>query len=113
MLNREDLSRLATALGGLPILGCLEGSPAAEAGVRYSDILLSVDGVPTASWNDFLEARSRCQGRMLIRIFRDGAERELDIELRRSTKSPLELIGELQEQGIQPVPKSIAPDRLC
>lgn len=100
MLSRSDLSRLATVLGGLPILGCLEGSPAAEAGVRYGDILLSIDGVPTSSWDDFLEVRSQCKGRMLARIFRDGVERDLDIELRMSTKSQHELIDELQAQGV-------------
>lgn len=109
MLSRTDLSRLATVLGGLPILGCLEGSPAAGAGVRYGDILLSVDGVATPSWDDFLQVRSRCQGRMLARIFRDGVERDVDIELRPTTRSPLELIGELQQHGITPSPASIAP----
>lgn len=106
MLSRNDLSRLATALGGLPVLGCLDGSPAAGAGVRYGDVLLAVDGVPTPSWDEFLEVRARCQGSMLARIFRDGVERDVHIELRPSTKSPLELIGELQEHGLMPVPVS-------
>ena len=42
MLSRKDLSALADALGGLPILGCLEGSPAAEAAIQKGDILLGI-----------------------------------------------------------------------
>jgi S1-C subfamily serine protease len=100
MLSRSDLSRLASTLGGLPVLGCLAGSSAANAGVRYGDVLLAVDGIPTPTWGEFLEARSKCKGTMLARIFRNGAEHEIELELRPPSKSPLELIAELQEQGI-------------
>lgn len=109
MLSRSDLSRLAATLGGLPVLGCLEGSPAAEAGVRYGDILLAVDGVTTSTWDEFLQVRGRCNGRMLARIFRDGVERDVDIELRASTKSPLELVSELQQHGITPIEPAAKP----
>ncbi len=103
MLSRTDLSRLATVLGGIPVLGCLDGSPAAEAGIRYGDILLAIDGVATSTWDDFIEVRGRCRDRMLARIFRDGVEREIDIELRPSNKTPMTLLGELQQHGITPI----------
>ena len=95
MNSRSDLARLAAALGGLPILGCLEGSPAAEAGLRYGDILLAIDGVVTESWNDFIEARGRCKGGFSARIFRAGEEFEVFVPLRASTRSPLDILGEL------------------
>ncbi len=95
MRSRVDLSRLAAALGGLPILGCLEGSSAAQAGVRYGDILLAVDGSPTETWDDFLRVRGKCRDRLVARIFRDGTELEVSIELRPSTRSPLELLAEV------------------
>lgn len=97
MKSQKDLSALATAVGGLPVLGCLAGSPAANAGTRYGDILLSVDGTPTPTWEAFLAARAQCRGQFVARIFRDGEELELVIELRPESRSPLELISELQE----------------
>ena len=103
MQSRTDLYRLAAALGGVPILGCLDGSPAAEAGVRYGDILLSVDGLPTPSWDDFIEARSRSKGGFLARIFRGGDEFEVSIVFGQKSgkaKSPLEVLGELVSRDL-------------
>jgi S1-C subfamily serine protease len=95
MRSRTELSRLAAALGGLPVLGCLDGSPAAEAGVRYGDVLLAIDGTPTASWDDYLLARGRCNGRFVARLFREGEELEIAVELRPTARTPLEALGEL------------------
>lgn len=100
MQNRAALSKLAEALGGLPILGCLEGSPADEAGVRYGDVLLAIDGMATRTWDDFLQARAKSQGRFLARIFRDGAEFEIEVPLKPATKSPLETLLELVDQRL-------------
>lgn len=100
MQSRNDLSKLAAALGGLPVLGCLEKSPAAEAGVRYGDILLALDGHPTATWDDFLFARGRAQGQFVARIFRDGGELEILVVLRPSTRQPLEVLAELMDRGV-------------
>ncbi|MEY4580370.1 MAG: hypothetical protein RL701_5073 [Pseudomonadota bacterium] len=102
MLSPTDLARLATALGGLPILGCLNGSPAADAGIRYGDILLSVDGKPTTSWDDFLAARKVSTDHMLARVFRQGVEFDISIPLRPATRSPTDILGELQTRGILP-----------
>lgn len=102
MLSPSELARLATALGGLPILGCLAGSPADALGIRYGDILLSVNGYPTASWDEFLHARSQNDGSLMARVFRQGTEFELSIPLRPSHKSALEVLDELQSRGIMP-----------
>lgn len=107
MRSRVDLSQLAAALGGLPILGCLSGSSAAQAGVRYGDVLLAIDGIPTSTWDDFLRARQKketSRGHITARIFRDGVELEVDIELRQPTGSPLELLGELIEERVIAAP---------
>ena len=79
MLSSEQLTRLATALGGLPVLGCRPGSPAARAGVRYGDVLLAVNGTPTPDWQTYIEARAQRDKAMQIAIFRGGEE--LVIEL--------------------------------
>ena len=103
MLSPTELARLATTLGGLPILGCLAGSPAEGAGVRYGDILLSVDGMPTTSWDDFLHARARCGASFVARVFRDGSEFDVPLLLRKSSATPRQVLEELQTRGILPV----------
>jgi S1-C subfamily serine protease len=79
LLSSEQLTKLATALGGLPVLGCRPGSPAARAGIRYGDVVLSVNGVPTPDWNAYVEARHSRARDMQVAIFRAGEE--LTIEL--------------------------------
>jgi len=96
MRSRAELSRLALALGGLPVLGCLPGSPTARAGIRYGDVLLAIDGKRTATWDDFLEARGACGSAFTARIFRDGAEFNVHIQLRPTpASSPMQLLDEL------------------
>jgi S1-C subfamily serine protease len=87
MLPLSQLSHLATVLGGIPIPGCLAGSPAARAGIRYGDVLLAIDGSPTPSWSDFLEAR-RFSSRVTVRVFRQGAELDIVMELPLTTRTP-------------------------
>jgi S1-C subfamily serine protease len=83
------LTQVANSLHGLPILGCSSGSPAARAGLRYGDIVLSVAGQPTPSWTAFFEASARQLGRPLpLRVFRNGGEIELALELPGSASSP-------------------------
>ena len=95
MQNRSDLLALAEALRGLPIFGCLAGSPAAVAGVRYGDVLLSVDDIPTTNWNEFAQARSQSKGRFTARIFRDGVELVVAIELEANTRSAFDILSEI------------------
>lgn len=84
MLTRSALVNLAQALGGLPVYGCLPGSPAERAGVRYGDILLSVDGFATPTWEAYVEARERSGASILLRLFREGTEFEVAVPLDRS-----------------------------
>ncbi len=69
------------ALGGLPVYGCLPGSPADRAGVRYGDVLLAVDGQITPSWDAYLAARQRSGASIRLRLFREGNEFEVDVVL--------------------------------
>ncbi|MGC4093734.1 MAG: PDZ domain-containing protein [Polyangiaceae bacterium] len=85
MLKRSDLVHLAEALGGLPVYGCLRGSPAERAGVRYGDVVLSVDGQATPTWDAYLAARERSANSIHLRLFRDGSELEVDVPLDRVT----------------------------
>ncbi|MFT3692705.1 MAG: PDZ domain-containing protein [Kofleriaceae bacterium] len=77
MQSSEQLTKLAIALGGLPVLGCRPGSPAARAGVRYGDVLLTVNGIKTPDWATYIEARAVKKGEMTLQVFRSGEELEL------------------------------------
>lgn len=103
MLRPSELTRLATVLGGVPIMGCLHGSPADRAGIRYGDILMSINGMATASWTDFFEARRRTRGqRMTVRVFRQGEELEVTLDLAPTSLSPRAVLEELRHRDLFP-----------
>lgn len=79
MIARKSLFALAQVLEGLPVLGALDGTPAAKAGVRYGDILLSVNGMRTRTVADYVEAKNLRQDGMEVVVFRSGEERVADL----------------------------------
>jgi S1-C subfamily serine protease len=83
-MRRSLLTELAEALGGLPVYGSLPGSAAERAGIRYGDVLMSVDGQPTPSWDAYLKARQSSGPSITVRLFRDGAELSVELVLDRS-----------------------------
>jgi S1-C subfamily serine protease len=92
MQHPEQLTQVAISLGGLPILGCASGSPAARAGLRYGDIVLALNGAPTPSWTTFFDASARADGQLRLRVFRHGRELELSLFLSRDARSPRALL---------------------
>lgn len=91
-----ELARLAAALGGLPVLACRPGSPAEQAGVRYGDIVLSVNGVKTPDWASFVEARAKDTERMRFELVRDGVRLEIEIDLPGATPvDPQSLLADI------------------
>jgi S1-C subfamily serine protease len=102
MVNLSDLSQLATVLGGIPIPGCGEGSPAQRAGLRYGDVLLSIDGLPTASWAEFFQARQVRTGRPTVRVFRQGAEFDVSLDLPSTTRCPRHVLERLRQRELAP-----------
>lgn len=104
MIDRTELAKLATAMGGLPVLACRAGSPAACAGVRYGDIVLAVNGMKTPDWAAFIEARGRDRAKMRLELFRDGTSVELEIELLQSEPlDPPTLLAEMLAERILPL----------
>ena len=57
--------------------------PAARAGIRPGDIVISVDGSPVNNWNDFIRQlfTKRPGQRVRIGIVRDGSRRTVDVTL--------------------------------
>jgi S1-C subfamily serine protease len=79
MVSKRQLFALAKALEGVPVLGALGGSPAARAGIRYGDVLLSVNGIRTRSIVDYLQAKAQRSNGMEIVVFRGGSERTSEL----------------------------------
>jgi hypothetical protein len=79
LIPRKSLFELARALEGLPVLGSLAGTPAARAGVRYGDVLISVNGRRTRTVADYVEAKNLRPDGMEIVVFRGGAEQNADL----------------------------------
>lgn len=98
MLSRTQLNKLAESLEGIAVWGCLPGSHAQRVGLRYGDVVLSVNGVRTSNVDEYLEARALRQGVVELVVFRDGAEISIDIDLepgprREPTREDLERVA--------------------
>ncbi len=104
MIPRKSLFALAKALEGLPVLGALDGTPAARAGVRYGDVLISVNGVRTRTVADYVEAKNLRTDGMAIVVFRAGSEQssELSYDSPARAIDPEALLSELLTLRVAP-----------
>jgi S1-C subfamily serine protease len=93
LLRRSALAELARALNGLPVLGCLPDGPAERAGLRYGDVLLTVDGRTAHSWSTYLAAPMRTERAVHVRLFREGREVEVSLTLRREARYTIERLA--------------------
>ena len=84
MISRKQLEEIAATVQGVPIWGCLPGSSAAEAGVRYGDIVMRVNGVPTPNIDEYLSARALRVDGIELHLLRAGEELTLFVEFRRA-----------------------------
>jgi S1-C subfamily serine protease len=110
MMPRKQLEEIAATVKGVPVWGCLPGSTAAQAGVRYGDIVLSVNGVPTPSIAEYLEGRKlRADGFELV-LFRDGEELTVFVPFR-PPADPMAALAEQIADGryISSIPPSDTP----
>ena len=74
MKSRAEVDKIAEALGGMPVWGVLAGSPAAQVGLRYGDVVLEVNGVRTAGIAEFVAARELRSDGARVTFQRDGVE---------------------------------------
>ena len=86
------------------MLGALGGSPAARAGIRYGDVLLSVNGRRTKTVVDYIEAKDLRRDGMEIVVFRSGSEtiEELRYEESAAPADPAAIVAELVALRIAP-----------
>lgn len=56
---------------GMPVLGCIDGSAAAIAGIRVGDRLLEVNGMPVSDARSYIEARELERDMMHVVIRRN------------------------------------------
>ena len=106
MKSRSKIKKLAKAAEGIPIWGSIPGSPADGAGVRYGDILLSVNGTRTKTFQDYVDAKRSSDGVLALEFLRDGDTIEVAVELAGSDWKPTdrEVAETVAEQGY------LAPD---
>ena len=104
MIPKKSVFALAKALEGLPVLGALQGSPAERAGIRYGDVLISVNGTRTRTASDYIEAKGLRDGAMEVVIFRAGLESMLELRYdeRGAVEDPASILAELVTLRIAP-----------
>lgn len=97
MIAKDSVFALAKALEGIPVLGTLSGTPAARAGIRYGDVLLSVNGMRTRTVLDYVEAKALRSDGMSVVIFRTGSEKleELSYDEPVTPPDPAAILAEL------------------
>lgn len=101
MQNRGELGKLAAALEGIPVWGCLAGSVAQTAGIQYGDVVLAVNGKRTKDLDDYVEARGLRNDGAEVVVFRNGVEQTIDLIFRPPTEAPDRLVQSLVQQVVE------------
>ena len=86
------------------MLGTLGGTPAARAGIRYGDVVLSVNGMRTRTVLEYVEAKALRDDGMSVVVFRSGSEsvEELTYDENAPPVDPAAIVAELITLRIAP-----------
>lgn len=88
LTSASVIEKIAAIYGGMPLLSTLPDSPAARAGLRWGDVVIAVNGLPTPDVNAFVRARESRTGAALVRFVRDGKEREVELSWSEHQQAP-------------------------
>ena len=67
-----QIEKLAKVLGGIPVWEVFPESAAEMAGVRFGDIIVSVNGTATPTFKEFLAAGEAHFAHIEFEVFRNG-----------------------------------------
>lgn len=67
-----QIEKLAKVIGGIPVWEVFPESAAALAGVRFGDIIVSVNGTATPTFEEFLLAGEAHLAHLTFEVFREG-----------------------------------------
>jgi len=67
-----QIEKLAKVIGGIPVWEVFPESAAAMAGVRFGDIIVSVNGTATPTFEEFLAAGEANIANIVFGVFRNG-----------------------------------------
>lgn len=67
-----QIEKLAKVIGGIPVWEVFPESAAALAGVRFGDIIVSVNGTATPTFEEFLAAGEAHIAHIVFGVFRNG-----------------------------------------
>ncbi|HEY6559445.1 MAG TPA: PDZ domain-containing protein [Polyangiaceae bacterium] len=87
-MNPAQLQRIATTLGGIAVWSTAENSLARAAGLRYGDVILSVNGEPTPSIRAYFKAKALSADRMTLTYFRLGRTHYVSVPISRASSPP-------------------------
>jgi S1-C subfamily serine protease len=71
--NLAHIERVAQILGGIPVWEVYPRSEAERAGVRFGDIILSVNDTATPTFEAFLDAGAHHLAELEFKVFRNGS----------------------------------------
>jgi S1-C subfamily serine protease len=75
-----QIEKLAKVIGGIPVWEVFPESAASMAGVRFGDIIVSVNGTATPTFEDFLAAGEAHLANIVFEVFRNGRMMSLSCE---------------------------------
>jgi carboxyl-terminal processing protease len=89
------------------VVGLLENSPAAKAGLKIGDYLSAVDDQSTLVWSlteTVIRLKDAGTGKVKLRVIRDNSTREMDVERAVIYGKPLTLAAQKGTAGIVRIP---------